>query len=64
MEAYASFIRAYGVVKLYPVSEIGLYLPLVIGPCDAECHYAVRLDHALDDAGFLKFRMTVVYVTY
>ena len=64
MEAYAPLIRAYGVVELYAIAEIGLHLSLIVGPGDAECHDTVRLDHTLDDTRLLKFGMLVVDIAY
>lgn len=62
METDAAFVRADGIVELYAIADIVLNLALVVDPGHTEGDDAVRLDHALDDFCFFKFRMLVVDV--
>ncbi len=64
MEADTSLVRTNGIIELNAIADIGLDIPLVINPGDAECHDTIRLDHSLDYTGFLKFRMLVINISY
>ena len=64
VEADASFVRAYGLVELYAVAEVGLYVAFVVDPCHTECDDAVGFYHAFDDSCFLKFGMFVIYILH
>ena len=64
MEADAALVRADGVVELYAIADVVLHLAAVIDPCDTESDDAVGLDHALDDLGFLKLGMLVIYILH
>ena len=60
METDTTLVRAYSVVELHAITEVGLHFAAVVSPGDTECHYAVGFDHTLDYTGFLKLRMLVV----
>ena len=60
VEAYAAFVRANGVVELYAVTDVYLYLAVIVDPGYFECEYAVGLDKPLYDFCFFKFGVLVV----
>ena len=60
VETQSAFVRANGSVELHTVTEVRLYLALVVNPCYAEREDTVGLNHALDDLRTLKLRMLVV----
>ena len=62
MEAYATLVGTDGVVELYAIAQVGLYLALVVHPSDTESKYSVGLDQALYNLGLLKLGMLVVNV--
>ena len=62
MEADAALVRADGVVKLYAVAQVILYLAAVVEPGHAESDDTVGLDHTLDDLVAFKLGVTVVDV--
>ena len=47
MEAYTAFVWTYGIVKLYSVTYIYLYLTFVINPRHTESYNSVRFNQAL-----------------
>ena len=57
MEAQAALVRSDGGVELDAVAAVHLDLALVVGPCDAELHYAFRLDDTFQHACLLVFRV-------
>ena len=57
VEAQTALVRADRGVELDAVTAVDLHLALIVGPCDAELHHALRLDDALKHARLLIFRM-------
>ena len=57
METQTALVRADRGVELDAVTAVDLHLALIVGPCDAELHHALRLDDALKHARLLIFRM-------
>ena len=62
MEAYAAFVRAYGVVVLYAVAHVRLHVALVVHPCHTEGDDAVGDAQAFNEVGAVEFGVTVVLV--
>ncbi len=60
----AALVRAYGLVELHAVAEVGLHFAAVVDPCNAERQDAVRFHHALDDFRLFKFGVLVVDVSH
>ena len=57
VEAQTALVGADRGVELDAVTAVDLHLALIVGPCDAELHHALRLDDALKHARLLIFRM-------
>jgi hypothetical protein len=69
--AETTFVRANGVVVLNTITHVGLYVALIVNPCDAELANTIGDAKALDEVGLLKLRVFVVlllnggqYLTY
>ena len=62
METKASFIRAYRRIELNAVTEVGLYLTLVIDPRYAEREDTIRFHHSLHDLSLLELGVLVVHL--
>ena len=62
VKACTTLVRANGIVELYAVTEVNLYLTLVVYPGDTEGEDTIGLDEALDDLVLLKLWMLVVNV--
>ena len=62
MEAQSALVRANGTVELHPVADVYMHLSLVVCPRHAKCDHPFRFHKTLDEFGFLKFGMSVVYV--
>ena len=57
-------VRAYGVVELYAITDVGLNFALVVNPCYTESHDFVGFNHTLDYASLLKLGMLIVDISY
>ena len=62
METDTALVGADGVVELNAIADIVLNFTFVVHPGNAESEDAVGLYHTLDDAGFFKLGVLVVYV--
>ena len=62
MESQSSLVWAYGAVELHTVSDVDLYLALVVHPGDTESDDALWLHQTLYDFGTFKLRVLVVYI--
>ena len=60
METDTTFVRADGIVMLYTVPHIGLYVTFVVYPCNAELVYAVGNAKTFNQVGFVEFGVFVV----
>ena len=60
METDTALVGANGVVVLYTVTGVDLYLAVVVNPCDAECEYTVGDTEPLDEVVCLEFGVLVV----
>ena len=60
MEADTALVGAYGVVVLHAVAHVGLYLTLVVHPCDTERVDAVGDTETFDEVYFVKLGVLVV----
>ena len=60
METDTSLVRTDGIVVLYTVAHVGLYVALVINPCHTECDDTIGNAKTLNKIGAVEFRMTVV----
>ena len=60
METQTAFVGTDGAVELHAVAQVGLNVPFVINPRDAEREDTVGLDDTLHDLGLLEFGVLVV----
>ena len=60
METDTTFVRADGIVMLYTVAHIGLYVAFIIYPSDAELVYTIRNTQTFNQVSFLEFGVFVV----
>ena len=64
VETQSAFVRADSAVELNSVTDVHLYLSLIVDPWNAERDDALRFNDAFDDACLFKFGMLVVNVLY
>ena len=64
VETQTALVRPDGVVELYAVACIGLYLAVVVHPCHLESENPVRLHNPLDNLGCLELGMPVIFLLY
>ena len=64
METQTALVRTDGAVELYTVTEVHLYLALIIHPWHTESDDALRLHDAFDNACALELRVLVVDILY
>ena len=62
MEAQTALVRSYGAVELYAVTEVHLYLALVIDPGHTECDDALGFHDTFYNLCLLKLRMLIVHI--
>ena len=62
MEAQTALVRADGAVELHTVTDVHLYLTLIVYPGHTEGRDALRLHDAFYDLCLLELRMLVVHV--
>ena len=60
METQTSFIRADRAVELYPITDIYLYISLIVDPRNTEHVDTLGFYDALNDLCFFKLGMLVV----
>ena len=60
METDTAFVRTDGVVVLYTVTHVGLYVTLVIHPSNTELVNAIGDAKTFNQIGFVELRMFVV----
>ena len=62
METNTTFVRANGIVKLYTITQVGLYFAIIIYPSDTECENTIRFYQSFHNFCLFEFRMLVVYI--
>ena len=62
METQAAFVGADGAIELHTVTNVYLYLALVVDPGHTESSDTLWLYDALYDFGFLKLGVLVVHI--
>ena len=62
VEAQSALVRADGAIELYAVTDVHLYLALVVNPGHAEGRDAFRLHDALYDLCLFELGMLVVHI--
>ena len=62
METQAALVGANGIVVLHAVTHVCAHVAFVIDPVDTELDDAVGDAQTLDEVGFLKLRMLVVFI--
>ena len=60
METDTALVRTNGVVELYAVTQVYLYLTFIVYPGHFECKDAVWFNQSLDERSLFKFWMLVV----
>ena len=62
MESNAAFVRADGIVELYAVAQVYLYVAVIVYPGYFEGNDSVGFDKPLDQFGFFELGVLVVYL--
>ena len=62
METQSAFVWADSAVELNAVTDVHLYLALVVNPGHTECGDTLWFHNALYNLGFFKLRVLVVYI--
>ena len=60
MITQTAFVRTNGIVVLDTITHVGLYLTLVVNPCDTEFANTIGDAEALNEVGLLKLGVLVV----
>ena len=60
METYTALVGADGVVVLYAVTSVYLYVAVIVNPCHTECEHAVGDAESLDKVVCLELGVLVV----
>ena len=62
VESNAAFVRADGIVELYAVAQVYLYVAVIVYPGYFEGNDSVGFDKPLDQFGFFELGVLVVYL--
>ena len=62
METNTAFVRTYGIVELYPITEVHLHFAFIIDPRHFKGKNTVGLDHTFYELRFFKLGVSVINI--
>ena len=62
METQSAFVWANSAVELHAITDVNVYLALIVGPRNTEGDDAFGLYHPLDNFSFFKLRVLIVHI--